>query len=294
IKVEQRTQELKQKNEALDLALQELKAAQKQMVAQEKLAFLGTLTAGIAHEIRNPLNFVKNFATISVDLTQELKEEIDNQTEQLQAEAVEYIDEIFTELKDSIVEIEKQGQRIESIIVSMMMHAQKESGQPEITDINTLIAEAVHLAYHSFRAKKDSVDITISSDYDSSVGEVKVVPQEISRALVNIVNNACYAVTAKRKALGDSFSPLILVKTLNLGDGVEISIRDNGLGMTQDILDKVFNPFFTTKPPGEGTGLGLSLTYEIIVGQHQGEIKAESVSQSHTEFTIILPKKVVK
>lgn len=292
IKVEQRTLELKQKNEQLDQAFQQLKAAQKQMVAQEKLAFLGNLTAGIAHEIRNPLNFVKNFATISVDLTEELKEEIDNQAEDLEAEAVDYIHEIFGELKDSIVEIEKQGQRIEVIITGMMMHAQKDAGQQEWIDLNSVVVESVQLAYKSFLSHKNAFEIKIETDYDESLGEFAIVPQEVSRAIVNIINNACYTVNMKKKLLGDDFVPTILVKTINLGEVAEISIRDNGQGMTPDVLEQVFNPFFTTKPTGEGTGLGLSLTHEIIVGQHQGEIKVDSYPDTYTEFIIRLPRKL--
>ncbi len=289
-KVEERTQELKQKNEQLEIAFQQLKAAQKQMVAQEKLAFLGTLTAGIAHEIRNPLNFVKNFATISVDLTQELKEEIENQAEQLEGDSVDYLNEIFADLTDSIVQIEKQGERIEGIVANMMLHSQKETGHREQANINAILTEAVQLAYHSYRAKPDTCDITIEEVYDESLGNLAVIPQDVSRALVNIINNACYAVNAKKKAKNGDFTPQVSVKTRDLGDRAAICIRDNGQGIPPDIQEKIFHPFFTTKPPGEGTGLGLSLTFEIIVGQHQGEIKVDSLPESHAEFTVLLPK----
>lgn len=294
IKVEQRTQELQTKNEELDGTLQQLRAAQKQMIAQEKLASLGSLTAGIAHEIRNPLNFVTNFATISVDLAQELKEEIENQTENLETEAVEYINEIFTDLTESVVEIEKQGKRIESILLGMMMHAQQETGQPELTALNSLLAESVQLAYQSFRANKETVEIVLKLQYDEPLGEFYIVPQDISKALVSIINNACYSVNQKKKMLGDKFTPIIEIKAINLEDRAEISIRDNGQGISQDIIDKIFNPFFTTKPPGEGTGLGLSITHEIIAGQHQGEIKVESILDSHTEFIIVLPRNALE
>ncbi|HEY9809851.1 MAG TPA: CHASE2 domain-containing protein [Halomicronema sp.] len=293
IKVEERTKELQNKNYQLDQTLQELKSAQKQMIAQEKLAFLGTLTAGIAHEIRNPLNFVKNFATISVDLTEELKEEIDNQSQQLEAETVEYIDEIFGELKDSIVEIEKQGERIEGIILSMMMHAQKESGKREKINFKSLLTESIQLAYHSFKAKRNNFEIAIKSSFDEEVEEIEIVPQDISRAVVNFLSNACDAVYAKHKEKGEAFEPEILIATFSLDDSVKLIIRDNGQGIATENIEKIFNPFFTTKPPGEGTGLGLSLANEIIVGQHQGEIKVESVIGSHTEFIIVLPKKWV-
>ncbi|MBD1939565.1 CHASE2 domain-containing protein [Microcoleus sp. FACHB-68] len=294
VKVEQRTQELQTKNEELDGTLQQLRAAQKQMIAQEKLASLGSLTAGIAHEIRNPLNFVTNFATISVDLAQELKEEIENQTENLEAEAVEYINEIFTDLTESVVEIEKQGKRIESILLGMMMHAQQETGKPELTALNSLLAESVQLAYQSFRANKETVEIMLKLQYDEPLGDFYIVPQDISKAVVNIINNACYTVNQKKKVLGDKFTPIIEIKAINLEDRAEIYIGDNGEGISQDIIDKIFNPFFTTKPPGEGTGLGLSITHEIIVGQHQGEIKVKSVLDSHTEFIIVLPRNALE
>lgn len=294
VKVEQRTQELQTKNEELDGTLQQLRAAQKQMIAQEKLASLGSLTAGIAHEIRNPLNFVTNFATISVDLAQELKEEIENQTEKLEADAVEYINEIFGDLTESVVEIEKQGKRIESILLGMMMHAQQETGKPELTALDALLAESVQLAYQSFRANKETCEIILKLQNDDSLGDFYIIPQDISKALVNIVNNACYAVNAKKKALGDKFMPIIEIKALNLGDRAEIYIRDNGQGISPDHIDKIFNPFFTTKPPGEGTGLGLSLTHDIIAGQHQGEIKVESVPESHTEFIVVLPRNALE
>ncbi|HEY9298634.1 MAG TPA: ATP-binding protein, partial [Phormidium sp.] len=294
VKVEQRTQELQTKNEELDGTLQQLRAAQKQMIAQEKLASLGSLTAGIAHEIRNPLNFVTNFATISVDLAQELKEEIENQTENLEAEAVEYINEIFTDLTESVVEIEKQGKRIESILLGMMMHAQQETGKPELTALNSLLAESVQLAYQSFRANKETVEIMLKLQYDEPLGNFYIVPQDISKAMVNIINNACYTVNQKKKVLGDKFTPIIEIKAINLEDRAEIYIGDNGEGIPPDIIDKIFNPFFTTKPPGEGTGLGLSITHEIIAGQHQGEIKVESVLDSHTEFIIVLPRNALE
>lgn len=289
-KVEERTQELKQKNEQLEIALQQLKAAQKQMIAQEKLAFLGTLTAGIAHEIRNPLNFVKNFATISGELTEELREEIEKQAENIEPESLDYIKEIFAELKDSIVQIEKQGDRIEGIVANMMLHSQKESGQRESTNINTILNEAVQLAYHSYRAKTDSCDIIIEENYDDSLENLVVIPQDVSRAFVNIINNAFYAVNAKKKAKNGDFTPQVSVTTRDKGKRVAISIRDNGDGIPSEIQEKIFHPFFTTKPPGEGTGLGLSLAFEIIVLQHQGEIKIDSIPESHTEFTIFLPK----
>ncbi|MCL1472182.1 AAA family ATPase [Argonema antarcticum A004/B2] len=290
LKVEERTQELKDKNDQLEQTLQQLKAAQKQIIAQEKLASLGSLTAGIAHEISNPLNFVNNFAAVSVDLTQELLEEVENQSEHLESEAVDYIKDVINDLKENVAEINRQGQRAESIVRNMLMHARSESGQRQRADINTIVAEAVQLVYHGKRAKDDSFNIDLEANYDNSIGQVEVVPQDISRAFINIINNACYAVADKKKETGEGFIPTLAVKTLNRSDGVEIHIRDNGKGISQQIQDKIFQPFFTTKPTGEGTGLGLSLTHDIIVGQHQGQIQVESEPGLFAEFIIFLPK----
>lgn len=292
IKVERRTFELREKNEQLEHTLEKLTAAQKQMIAQEKLAYLGSLAAGIAHEIRNPLNFVNNFARISVELTEEIIEELEPQLEYLEEESVEEINDIFEELKESIADISSHGQRIEKIIQGMLMHAQNdETGHRESTDINALLKESVELVYHSLKARDKSFEMTLETDYDNSIGELYVVPQYISRAFLNILTNACDAAYAKQKKIGDSFVPLVIVKTVNLEGGIEIHIRDNGVGISDEFIDKIFNPFFTTKPPGEGTGLGLSIAYDTIVAAHQGDIQVKSEVDSHTEFIIFLPKK---
>ena len=290
IKVEERTQELKEKNGQLEQTLQQLTAAQKQIIAQEKLASLGSLTAGIAHEISNPLNFVNNFANVSVELTQEIVEEIANQSEKLDGETIEYITDILSDLKDSVAEINQHGKRAESIIHSMLMHAGDDNGQRQLTDINTLLSEATQLAYHGLRAQDSLFNVDIKTSYDDSIENVEIVPQDISRAFLNIINNAFYAINAKKKKLGEGFVPLLFVKTLDRCDRIEISVRDNGDGIPQDILNKIFHPFFTNKPPGEGTGLGLSLTHDIIVGQHQGEIAIETSPGEYAEFVIVLPK----
>lgn len=292
VKVEERTQELQYKNEQLKQTLQQLKSAQKQMIAQEKLASLGSLAAGIAHEIRNPLNFVNNFAGISVELSQELIEEIENQAKNLDPEDIEYINETINDLKDSVADIHQHGKRIEGIVESMLMLSQNETGQREMIDINDLIREALQLAFHSQCAQDNSFTIDIQSDYDESIGTIELVARDVSRAFLNIIKNSFYAVHANKKERGEEFTPILAIKTVNLGDRAKIGIRDNGEGIPEDILDKIFNPFFTTKPPGEGTGLGLSLTYETIVGQHQGEIKVESSVGEYTEFIVVLPKQV--
>jgi signal transduction histidine kinase len=289
-KVRERTQELQEKNEQLEHTLQQLQAAQRQIIVQEKLASLGSLTAGIAHEIRNPLNFVNNFAAVSLDIIQELITELANQSEPLEAKTVEPIDETLIDLKENLAEINRQGQKAGRIIQNMLMLARQGSSQPQLTHLNTLLADSIHLAYHSLRAKDPIFNISIETHYDDSLGQVTVVPQNISRAFINVIENACYAVNAKKKTMEDVFIPLVLTRTRNLGERVEICIRDNGQGIEPDNLEKIFEPFFTTKPPGEGTGLGLFLTYDIVVGQHRGEIKVDSQLGVYTEFIIVLPK----
>ncbi len=299
VKVEQRTVELRDKNQQLKLTLQQLKAAQKQMIAQEKLASLGSLAAGIAHEIRNPLNFVNNFASISVDLTDELIEELDKPGDHLEDLDVEYFNETLTDLKDSVVDIKQHGERIEKIVEGMLLLSQAERGQRALANLNDILSEAVELAYHSYQNKDPNFSIAIETDYDKAISEIYIVTQDMSRAFVNLLNNACYALYEKYQAHLDGYRPTLTVKTRRSGDRptepanepcIEIQIRDNGSGIPEDILDKIFNPFFTTKPTGEGTGLGLSLTYETIVGQHGGQLDVSSKSGDHTEFIIILPQ----
>jgi predicted ATPase/signal transduction histidine kinase len=289
-KVEQRTQELQEKNQELATTLQKLKATQDQIIAQEKLASLGALTAGIAHEIKNPLNFVNNFAELSAELTQELLEEIETQKDQLDPETTEYIEEILNDLQQNVQKINHHGKRADNIVRGMLMHSGGKAGERQLTDINALLAEYVNLAYHGMRAKDSSFNITIETNYDDTVGSLSIVPQNISRVLLNVINNACYSAHEKKKELGEGFSPLLSVSTKNLGEQIEIRIRDNGKGIPKEILDKIFNPFFTTKPTGQGTGLGLSISHDIIVQEHQGEIKVETAAGSYAEFIIILPK----
>jgi signal transduction histidine kinase len=282
-----------------------LKAAQKQIIATEKLSSLGALTAGVAHELRNPLNFVNNYAEGSVELTEELIEEIDNQSEHLDADTFDYIKEMLTDIRDNAAAIHQHGQRAEGIIQSMMQHARTDSGQRQPTDLNALLDQAVQLAYHSRRAIDIHFNVVICKDYDDSIGQWEVVTSDLNRAFINIVDNACYAVCAKQKHYqqqegndrrgrlsqeGEIYTPTLWVKTQNLGEAVEIRIRDNGAGIPPEIREKIFHPFFTTKPTGEGTGLGLSLTHDIIVGQHGGTLQVESEPGVYTEFIITLPR----
>ena len=273
----------------------EIIRAQEQLVTQQKLASLGQLTAGIAHEIKNPLNFVNNFAALSVDLAKELREELEGRKAKGDGrDDFANIEAIIDTLVQNAEKINHHGKRVDGIVKSMMQHARGSSGQREMVDINHLLDEAVNLVYHGMRANDASFNVTIEKEYDASVGKLEVVPQDLSRVFLNIVNNACYAAFQKQKANSKeqtaNFSPTLSVRTKNLGDKIEIRIRDNGSGIPPEVRDKIFNPFFTTKPTGQGTGLGLSISYDIIVQQHRGEIKVETEEGQFTEFMVGLPK----
>lgn len=290
----QRAKQLLKEKESRAIELQQindkLQATQQQMIAQEKMASLGSLTAGIAHEIRNPLNFVNNFAELSVDLTQELLELIEEQKDDLDPELVADFTDIIGDLSTNANKINHHGKRAEKIVSSMLLHSRGSEGRWEAMDINNLLAEAVNLAYHGMRAKDSTFNVTFDTDYDDTIGQVKIIPPDLNRVFLNIVGNACYAVHQKKQAMESDFTPLIKIRSKNLGNQVEIKIRDNGYGMTKEVIDKIFDHFFTTKPTGEGTGLGLSLSYEIITQEHQGELKVESEPDIYAEFTIILPQ----
>jgi histidine kinase len=289
-KVLDRTRELQEKNAQLSNTLQQVKTMQKQIIAQEKLASLGALTAGVAHEIKNPLNFVNNFAEVSAELIEELAVEINSQKDRvLETEVVEYIQSILNDLEQNLQTINKHGKRADSIVRGMLSHSRDSSGKRELSDLNALLSEALQLTYHGMRGQDINFNITLETDYDDSIGLVEIVSQDISRVLINIINNACYAVNEKKLKLAQGFEPRIAVTTKNLLNFVEIRIKDNGFGIPPEIEEKIFHPFFTTKPTGEGTGLGLSISHDIIVGQHSGEIKVETQPGLYTEFIIVLP-----
>lgn len=290
-RVKELLQEKEQRADELIKANEKLQATQKQMIAQEKLASLGSLTAGIAHEIRNPLNFINNFAELSVDLTQDLLDEIESHKQGIEPGFAEEITAIISDLQINSSKIDFHGKRAEKIVSNMLMHSRGGERNWQATNLNNLLQEALNLAYHGMRAKDVSFNAALETEYDETIGEISVVTQDINRAFLNIISNACYAVSQKQKEISLDFSPLIKVSSKNLGNKVEIRIFDNGSGIPPEILDKIFEHFFTTKPTGEGTGLGLSLSYEIIVQQHQGELKVESEVGSYTEFIIYLPKK---
>jgi two-component system NtrC family sensor kinase len=281
--------EVQTRTRELAASLDDLRTAQDRLVQTEKLASLGQLTAGIAHEIKNPLNFVNNFAALSAELTDELNEvlspaALDNKTR-------EEVDEITRTLKDNLEKVVQHGKRADSIVKNMLLHSREGSGDHRPADINALLDESLNLAYHGARAEKREFNVTLQRDFDEMAGTIEVFPQEITRVFLNLISNGFYAVTKRKIENGSSgFDPVLRAATKNLGDTVEIRIRDNGIGIPDDVKEKMFNPFFTTKPAGEGTGLGLSMSYDIIVKQHGGRIDVETQPGQFTEFTIVLPR----
>jgi signal transduction histidine kinase len=270
----------------------ELDAAREQLLESERMASLGQLTAGIAHEIKNPLNFVNNFAEITVDLVNELEDELGKLSGSLSTKEMDYLLEIMGDIKSNAIKINDHGKRADSIVKGMLLHSRGKGGERQPADINSILAEYVNLAYHAMRAQDNSFNIKIESDYDPTIGLINIIQQDISRVFLNIINNACYSTNKKKQQLKEAYFPVLTVTTRNLPDHVLITIRDNGTGIPGEVLDKIFNPFFTTKPPGEGTGLGLSLSYDIIVKEHLGEMKVNSEVNEYAEFIITIPKKI--
>ncbi len=282
--------ELRQRTDDLSQSLEELRTAQDRLVQTEKLASLGQLTAGIAHEIKNPLNFVNNFSSVSVELLNELVEIVGG----LQADdkAREEIADLSDTLRDNLQKIVQHGKRADSIVKNMLLHSREGSGEHRPVDINAIVEESLNLAYHGARAERQGFNITLERSFDPAAGEVDLFPQEITRVLLNLISNGFYAaIKRKGQAVNGDFEPVLAAATRNLGDRVEIRIRDNGTGIPPEVKDKMFNPFFTTKPAGEGTGLGLSISHDIIVKQHSGSIAVDTEPGSFTEFKITLPRK---
>ncbi len=261
--------------------LAELKAAQTQLIQSEKMASLGELTAGIAHEIQNPLNFVNNFSEVNAELIAEMKQE-------LKAGNSEEAIEIANDLEQNLEKVSHHGKRADAIVKGMLQHSRASTGKKEPTDINALADEYLRLSYHGLRAKDKDLNADFKTSFDETLDKIEVVPQDIGRVLLNLYNNAFYAVNEKKKQLNGTFEPTVSIATKRSGDKVEIIVRDNGDGIAQKVVDKIFQPFFTTKPTGQGTGLGLSLSYDIIKA-HGGEIKVETKEGEGTEFKIILP-----
>jgi signal transduction histidine kinase len=280
--VQARTRELAQ-------MVEDLRSAQDRLIQSEKLASLGQLTAGIAHEIKNPLNFVNNFAALSRELIEELKDLV--ATLKLDAKTKAEIDELTDMLEGNLAKVVQHGKRADSIVKNMLLHSRESSGEHRPVDLNAVVEESVNLAYHGARAEKPGFNITLLKDLDPSVGEVDLYPQEFTRVLLNLISNGFYAATKRRTEGAESaFEPTLKASTRNLGDRIEIRIRDNGTGIPPEVKAKMFNPFFTTKPAGEGTGLGLSLSYDIIVKQHGGTINVDTKPGEFTEFTILVPR----
>jgi signal transduction histidine kinase/ligand-binding sensor domain-containing protein len=266
-----------------------LKTAQDQLLVQEKLASLGALTAGIAHEIKNPLNFVNNFAELSVELMEELGEEL-QKLETGGEPDLDNVKDLMEDLTGNARKITEHGKRADGIVKSMLLHSRGEGGERQPTDINAMLDENVSLSYHGMRAQDSSFNVTIERQYASDLGKVVVIAQDLSRVFLNILNNACYAANDKLKKVGSGYCPTLRVRTVNLGDAIEVRIRDNGMGIPPEVRAKIFNPFFTTKPTGQGTGLGLSISHDIVVQEHGGQLEVDTVAGEFTEFIVRLPR----
>ena len=283
--VEARTRELAK-------SLEDLRTTQDRLVQTQKLASLGQLTAGIAHEIKNPLNFVNNFSGVSAELIDELQEALKDVS--LNEKRRSEITELMDTLRGNLDKVMQHGKRADAIVKNMLLHSREGSGEHRLVDINTLVEESLNLAYHGARAEKQGFTITLERSLDPAAGAADVFPQDITRALLNLISNGFYAATKRKaEANGGDYEPTLTAATKNLGDRVEIRIRDNGTGIPPEVKEKIFNPFFTTKPAGEGTGLGLSISHDIIVKQHGGSIEVDTQPGEFTELRIILPRAAV-
>jgi signal transduction histidine kinase len=280
--VETRTRELAK-------SLEDLRTTQDRLVQTQKLASLGQLTAGIAHEIKNPLNFVNNFSGVSSELINELQDALTglSMDQKVRAE----INELTDTLRGNLDKVVQHGKRADAIVKNMLLHSREGSGEHRIIDVNSLLEESLNLAYHGARAEKQGFNITMERSLDPAAGEADVFPQDITRVLLNLISNGFYAATKRRaEAEGDGYEPILVASTRSLGDRVEIRIRDNGTGIPPEVKEKMFNPFFTTKPAGEGTGLGLSICHDIIVKQHGGSIEVDTKPGEFTEIKVTLPR----
>jgi two-component system, NtrC family, sensor kinase len=282
--------EIRAARDAAEKALGDLKTAQASLIQAEKMASLGQLTAGIAHQIKNPLNFVNNFAGLSVELLDELKETAAPAIAALDADQKVDIDETIQLLTGNLEKIAEHGRRADGIVTHMLLHSRGDSGERRQVDLNALVDEALNLAYHGARARDQSFDFVLERDFDLDARPVELVPQDMTRVLLNLIGNGFYAASAKCRAAGNGMRPLLKVTTWHLGEAVEIRVRDDGAGIPPEIRDKLFQPFFTTKPTGEGTGLGLSISWDIVTQQHGGTIEVDSRVGEFTEFTVRLPR----
>jgi two-component system, NtrC family, sensor kinase len=277
--------------DAAQAALRELQAAQASLLHAQKMAALGQLTAGIAHEIKNPLNFVNNFAGLSVELLDELKEAAAQAMGALDADKRAEIVETIGMLTSNLAKIAEHGRRADGIVRSMLQHSRGGSGERQLANLNALVEEALNLAYHGARAQDQSFNITMERDFDRNLAPIEVVPQDVTRVFLNLIGNGFYAASKRGREDGSKFRPVLKVATREAGEVVEIRVRDNGVGIPPEYREKLFQPFFTTKPTGEGTGLGLSISYEIVTQQHGGTITVDSEVGQFTEVTVRLPRR---
>ncbi|HXV14144.1 MAG TPA: ATP-binding protein, partial [Candidatus Krumholzibacteria bacterium] len=296
--VDVRTQEvraqaltLQEQNVELEAKNAEIVRTQQQLIVQEKLASLGALTAGIAHEIRNPLNFVNNFAELSGDLVQDLRDDLSQQKSKLDESAARGIDDLLGDLEQNMQRINEHGKRANSIVQGMLLHSRGQKGEFQKVKLNALLDEFATIAYVGMKAADPAMGVALEKDFDDAVGEIDAIPQDLSRVFVNIVNNACYAATEKQRTSGGGYQPTVRLTTKSLGDRVEVRIRDNGNGIPEAIREKIFAPFFTSKPTGAGTGLGLSISFDIVVQEHHGELRVETKEGEFAEFVMTLPRR---
>jgi two-component system NtrC family sensor kinase len=289
--VKERTAELTHQKEELQGALAELKSTQAQLVQQEKMASLGELTAGIAHEIQNPLNFVNNFSEVSIELLEELKDEI---LSKLPDDVKQEADDIMSDITQNLTKINQHGKRADAIVKGMLQHSRTTTGKKEPTDVNALADEYLRLSYHGLRAKDKMFNAGMKTSFDENLGKIEAIPQDLGRVLLNLFNNSFYSVAEKKKQNIAGYEPTVSVVTKKVKNAaglsaVEITVSDNGTGIPQKVLDKIYQPFFTTKPTGQGTGLGLSMSYDIITKGHGGELKVETAEGEFARFTITIP-----
>ncbi|MEP7164668.1 MAG: ATP-binding protein [Ferruginibacter sp.] len=282
VQVIERTAELTLQKEELQQTLDELKSTQSQLIQSEKMASLGELTAGIAHEIQNPLNFVNNFSEVNTELIAEMRSAIEKGN-------MDEAKVLANDISDNEQKINHHGKRADAIVKGMLQHSRSSSGIKEPTDINALADEYLRLAYHGLRAKDKSFNAAMKTGFDQSIGNINIIPQDMGRVILNLITNAFYVVDEKKKLNIPGYEPTVTVSTKKINSKVEIRVKDNGNGIPQKVLDKIFQPFFTTKPTGKGTGLGLSMSYDIVTKGHGGELKVETKEGNGAEFIIILP-----
>jgi signal transduction histidine kinase/putative methionine-R-sulfoxide reductase with GAF domain len=281
-------EEVQERTKELSLSLEELRTAQDRLVQTQKLASLGQLTAGIAHEIKNPLNFVNNFSALSKELIDELGDAL--KPIALEDKKREELDELTHMLKGNLEKVIQHGKRADSIVKNMLLHSREGSGERRSVELNAIVEDSLNLAYHGARAENQEFKIKLERSFDPAAGQIDLFPQEITRVLLNLISNGFYAATKRKAEMTEGYEPTLAAATSNLGDRVEIKIRDNGGGIPPEVKEKIFNPFFTTKPPGQGTGLGLSLSYDVVVKQHAGSIEVDTQPGEFTEFRVILPR----